>query len=61
VPGPLAIVVSRLTGQKGIDLLPAVIPDFVAAGGGLACWAAAIRGWSAALADLAARIPAASA
>jgi starch synthase len=35
VPGPLAIVVSRLTDQKGIDLLPAVIPDFVAKGGGL--------------------------
>lgn len=35
VPGPLAIVVSRLTDQKGIDLLPAVIPDFVASGGGL--------------------------
>ncbi|MEF3046694.1 glycogen synthase GlgA [Pseudotabrizicola sp. L79] len=35
VPGPLAIVVSRLTDQKGIDLLPATIPDFVAAGGGL--------------------------
>lgn len=33
--GPLAIVVSRLTDQKGIDLLPAVIPDFIAAGGGL--------------------------
>ncbi|MDE3122724.1 MAG: glycogen synthase GlgA [Paracoccaceae bacterium] len=36
VPGPLAIVVSRLTDQKGIDLLPAVLEDFVAAGGGLA-------------------------
>jgi starch synthase len=36
VPGPLAIVVSRLTGQKGIDLLPEVIPGFVARGGGLA-------------------------
>lgn len=35
VPGPLAIVVSRLTDQKGIDLLPAVIPGFVAGGGGL--------------------------
>lgn len=35
VPGPLAIVVSRLTDQKGIDLLPEVIPEFVAAGGGL--------------------------
>jgi starch synthase len=36
VPGPLAIIVSRLTHQKGIDLLEATIPDFVAAGGGLA-------------------------
>jgi starch synthase len=35
VPGPLAIVVSRMTDQKGIDLLPAVVPDFVALGGGL--------------------------
>ena len=35
VPGPLAIVVSRLTDQKGIDLLPAVMPEFIAAGGGL--------------------------
>ncbi len=36
VPGPLAIVVSRLTDQKGIDLIPPVLPDFIAAGGGLA-------------------------
>lgn len=35
VPGPLAIVVSRLTDQKGIDLLAAVVPDFVVGGGGL--------------------------
>jgi len=34
--GPLAIVVSRLTGQKGIDLLAEVLPEFVAAGGSLA-------------------------
>jgi starch synthase len=34
--GPLAIVVSRLTGQKGIDLLAATLPGFVAAGGSLA-------------------------
>jgi starch synthase len=35
VPGPLAIVVSRLTDQKGIDLLPPVIPEFIEGGGGL--------------------------
>ena len=35
VPGPLAILVSRLTDQKGIDLLAATIPDFIAGGGGL--------------------------
>jgi starch synthase len=35
VPGPLAIIVSRLTDQKGIDLIPGAVPDFVAAGGGL--------------------------
>jgi starch synthase len=35
VPGPLAILVSRLTDQKGIDLLPAVLPGFVEAGGGI--------------------------
>lgn len=35
VPGPLAIVVSRLTSQKGIDLIPGVLNDFVARGGGL--------------------------
>jgi starch synthase len=36
VPGPLAILVSRLTDQKGIDLLEAVVPDFIEGGGGLA-------------------------
>jgi starch synthase len=35
VPGPLAIVVSRLTWQKGVDLLVEALPDFIAAGGGL--------------------------
>ncbi|WP_225027338.1 glycogen synthase GlgA [Xinfangfangia pollutisoli] len=35
VPGPLAIVVSRLTDQKGIDLLPEALPEFIAAGGGV--------------------------
>jgi starch synthase len=35
VAGPLAILVSRLTDQKGIDLLSGTIPDFIAGGGGL--------------------------
>lgn len=35
VPGPLAVLVSRLTDQKGIDLLAGTVPDFVAQGGGL--------------------------
>lgn len=34
--GPLAIVVSRLTDQKGIDLLAAALPEFIEAGGSLA-------------------------
>lgn len=35
VPGPLAIVVSRLTWQKGIDLLIEALPQFIGNGGGL--------------------------
>ncbi|MEO8531465.1 MAG: glycogen synthase GlgA, partial [Deltaproteobacteria bacterium] len=35
-PGPLAIVISRLTGQKGIDLIADVAPEFVASGGAIA-------------------------
>lgn len=35
VTGPLAILVSRLTPQKGIDLITDAMPDFIAAGGGL--------------------------
>ncbi len=35
VPGPLAIVVSRLAHQKGIDLIAEAAPRFVEAGGGL--------------------------
>ena len=35
VPGPLAIVVSRLTDQKGIDLIAGVMPEFIKGGGGL--------------------------
>ncbi len=35
VPGPLAIVVSRLTDQKGIDLIAETAPEFIEGGGGL--------------------------
>ncbi|MCC1481686.1 glycogen synthase GlgA [Roseibaca sp. Y0-43] len=34
--GPLAVVVSRLSDQKGLDLLLAALPDFLKAGGQLA-------------------------
>lgn len=57
VPGPLAILVSRLTDQKGIDLLSAVVPDFVAAGGGLAILGAGDPGLEAMVRGLAARFP----
>ncbi|MDC0948594.1 glycogen synthase GlgA [Gammaproteobacteria bacterium] len=36
VDGPLLIVVSRLTQQKGLDLLPDLLPAFFSAGGALA-------------------------
>ena len=36
VPGPLAVMVSRLTHQKGVDLLADALAPFVANGGGLA-------------------------
>jgi starch synthase len=57
VPGPLAIVVSRLTDQKGIDLLPAVIPDFVVGGGGLVILGSGDPALEGAARDLAARFP----
>ncbi len=57
VTGPLAIVVSRLTDQKGIDLIPAVLPDFVAAGGGLAVLGSGDTGLEGALHEAARRFP----
>lgn len=57
VPGPLAIVVSRLTDQKGIDLLPAVIPDFILGGGGLIVLGSGDPGMEGAMRNLAARFP----
>ena len=55
VPGPLAILVSRLTDQKGIALLESVVPDFVAAGGGLAVLGSGDPALQAALQGLAQR------
>ncbi|WP_137112514.1 glycogen synthase GlgA [Rhodobacter sp. SY28-1] len=57
VPGPLAIVVSRLTDQKGIDLLPAVVPDFVLGGGGLIVLGSGDPGMEAQVRNLADRFP----
>lgn len=57
VPGPLAIVVSRLTDQKGIDLLPPVIPDFILGGGGLIVLGSGDPGMEGALRNLADRFP----
>jgi starch synthase len=56
VPGPLAILVSRLTDQKGIDLLPGAMPAFVAAGGGLVVLGSGEPGLEAAMRGLAAPI-----
>ncbi len=57
VPGPLVIIVSRLTEQKGIDLLPATIPGFVERGGGLAVLGTGDARLEAAVQGLAARHP----
>lgn len=57
VPGPLAIVVSRLTDQKGIDLLPATLPEFLEAGGGLVLLGSGDPRLEAAMRDLATAHP----
>ncbi|MEH6775725.1 MAG: glycogen synthase GlgA [Cereibacter changlensis] len=57
VPGPLAILVSRLTDQKGIDLIPAVLPDFVAQGGGLAVLGSGDAALESAMRELEVRFP----
>ncbi len=55
--GPLAIVVSRLTEQKGIDLIPEVLPDYVRAGGLLAVLGTGAPDLERAMVDAAARFP----
>ncbi len=57
VPGPLAIVVSRMTDQKGIDLLPTVIPEFIEGGGGLLVLGSGDPTLEAAMRALAQRFP----
>lgn len=57
VPGPLAIVVSRLTDQKGIDLLPAVLPEFIQGGGGLVVLGSGDPALEAAMLEQVARYP----
>ena len=57
VPGPLAIVVSRLTDQKGIDLLAGVMPEFFEGGGGLVILGSGDPALEGAMRGLAARYP----
>jgi len=57
VPGPLAIVVSRMSDQKGIDLIAAVLPDFIEGGGGLVVLGSGDPGLEAMMRTLAARHP----
>ena len=57
VPGPLAIIVSRLTDQKGIDLIPGALPAFIEAGGGLVVLGSGDPALEAAMRGLAARFP----
>jgi starch synthase len=57
VPGPLAILVSRLTDQKGIDLLPEVLPGFIEAGGGIVVLGSGDARLEGAMRDMARRFP----
>ncbi|MBV0911760.1 glycogen synthase GlgA [Anianabacter salinae] len=57
VPGPLVVVVSRLTTQKGIDLIPEVLPEFILAGGGLVVLGSGDAGLEEAMRRAAGRFP----
>jgi len=57
VPGPLAIIISRLTDQKGIDLIPKIAARFIAAGGGLAVLGNGDAALEAQMQSLATRFP----
>lgn len=55
--GPLAVVVSRLSYQKGIDLLIAALPAFIAGGGSLALLGSGDAALEGALLTMAERFP----
>lgn len=55
--GPLAVVVTRLTHQKGIDLLAAALPGFLEGGGAIAILGSGDAEYEAALSDLVRRYP----
>lgn len=57
VAGPVVIVVSRLTPQKGIDLLPAATEELMAAGGALVVLGSGDAWAEAMMRDLATRFP----
>ncbi|MHA3976921.1 glycogen synthase GlgA [Halovulum sp. GXIMD14794] len=57
-PGPLCIVVSRLTGQKGLDLLLHAAPRLLAAGGMIALLGTGEKGLEGGWKDLGERSPA---
>lgn len=57
VPGPLAILISRLTPQKGIDLIAPALGPFLEAGGGLAVLGSGDAWAEEAMRSLAARHP----
>ena len=56
-PGPLAVVVTRLTHQKGVDLLCDALPGFLESGGTVTVLGSGDPGYEYALGELAARYP----
>ncbi|UTT38352.1 glycogen synthase GlgA [Glutamicibacter mishrai] len=55
--GPLAVVVTRLTHQKGVDLLLEKLPAFIESGGAVVVLGSGDPGYEYALGELAARYP----
>jgi starch synthase len=55
--GPLAVVVTRLTHQKGVDLLLEALPQFIEAGGAVIVLGSGDPGYEHGLRELASRYP----